>query len=397
MELASSVRLERFRAEFRSWLDSNLPGAWRGRAAFETLPAAERLAAMRDWQRRLHEGRWLLVHWPEELGGRGLSRLEQAVVLEELERCEAPPLLNGPSLYTVAPALRTFGTPQQQRRHLPKLLSAEEVWLVGVFEPGAGANLASLETRAERQGEVYLLTGRKICAANLGAADFGCVLARTGPEGSAAAGLSVLLVDLKSSGVAVRAVPGLAGETTHEEVSFDRVEVPVANRIGEENRGREVFLEAAAQECAIAAWTDQLRLAGDLDRAIRLARELGPAGHPPARDPVLRHRLAQAWIELRILRCLALRHLSELESRRSAADPWALTLFAGEVSRRVYDVGLEILGPYGLLWRGSRRSYDDGSFARGRLLWFGRAISRGSPETQRDRIAEELLEGSRAT
>src|SRR5512140_2226634 len=151
MDFTPSPSIEKTRSDFRSWLRDNLPDLHRWKQLHGREPVAERIAFLKDWERRLYDARWIAVHWPSEYGGRGASLLDHLVVHEELVRAAAPPLINGPSISIFGPTLLVFGTAQQKQRYLPKLLSAEEVWCLGFSEPNAGSDLASLRTRAARE------------------------------------------------------------------------------------------------------------------------------------------------------------------------------------------------------------------------------------------------------
>src|SRR5262249_48954278 len=156
-----STSAERTRAAFREWLRSNLPDLHRWKRLHEHGPVSERIAFLKDWQQRLYDGRWIAVHWPSEDGGRRGSLLHDPGVQEELLRAAAPPLINGPSISIFGPTLLVFGRPDQKQRYLPRLLSAEDVWCLGFSEPGAGSDLASLRTRAHRDGDEWVINGQK--------------------------------------------------------------------------------------------------------------------------------------------------------------------------------------------------------------------------------------------
>ncbi|MGH7821971.1 MAG: acyl-CoA dehydrogenase family protein, partial [Candidatus Binatia bacterium] len=237
MDFTPSPHIEHVRAEFRSWLEKNLPQSWRGLHPFDGLPEAERISNLRAWQRRLHEGRWLMIHWPESVGGRGLTMLEHLVVQEELLRAEAPPLINAASLSIVAPTLLSFASDEQKERYLQRLLSAEEVWCIGFSEPGAGSDLGSVRTRAERRGDVYVLNGQKVWTTYAHVADWGFFLVRTNPDLPKHKGLTTLLLDMKSPGITIRPLVEMTGDVDFNETFLDNVEVPLGNAVGGEDQG----------------------------------------------------------------------------------------------------------------------------------------------------------------
>ncbi|MGH7818814.1 MAG: acyl-CoA dehydrogenase family protein, partial [Candidatus Binatia bacterium] len=346
---------------------------------------------LRTWQRRLHEGRWLVVHWPEEVGGRGLTMLEHLIVQEELLRAEAPPLINAASLSIVGPTLLTFASDEQKKRHLEKFLSAEEIWCIGFSEPGAGSDLGSVRTRAERRGDVYVLNGQKVWTTYAHVADWGFFLVRTDAALPKHKGLTTLILDMKRPGIVIRPLVEITGDVDFNEVFLDNVEVPAANVIGGENQGWKVILTSLGHERGTLNVVDRVRLQRDLLRLIARARETGPGGRPAVEEPVFRQRIAQSWIEMEIVRLFSIRILSDLERGRPTPDSSVIKLFSSEVAQRMYDVALEIVGPYAQLWRGETRAPDGAAWQHGRLLSFARTIAAGTSEIQRNIIAERIL------
>lgn len=391
MDFTPTPTVERLRAEFRAWIDENLPAEWRGARALAPLPRERRIEILREWQRRLHGGRWLVVHWPEEHGGRGLSLLEHLTIQEELLRAEAPPLINGSSLSIVGPTLLTFATDEQKRRHLGKFLSAEEIWCIGFSEPGAGSDLASLRTRAERRGDVFELHGQKVWTTYAHVADWGFFLVRTNPDVAKHKGLTALILDMRSPGVAVRPLVEITGDTDFNEVFLDGARVPVDAVIGGVDRGWEVILTSLGHERGTLNVVDRVRLRRDLDKMIALARRVRPYGLLAREDPLLRQRIAQSWIEIEIVRLQSIKILSDLERGRPTTDASVLKLFSSEAAQRLYDVAMELEGPYAALYRGSKHAIEDGEFQADRLLSFARTIAAGTSEIQRNIIAERIL------
>lgn len=391
MDFRPSTTVEKLRAEFRAWLEDHLPLEWRGEAALDALPAERRIEVLREWQRRLHEGRWLVVHWPEEWGGRGLSILDHLTIQEELFRAEAPPLINGSSLSIVGPTLLSFATEEQKRRYLPKFLTAEEVWCLGFSEPGAGSDLASLRTRADRDGDFYVLNGQKVWTTYAHVAAFGLFLVRTDPTAPKHKGISAIILDMRSPGVTVRPLRELTGDVDFNEVFLENVRVPAGNVIGGEHRGWPVILASLGHERGTLNVVDRVKLQRHLERIIELARHTRPYGQPAREDPVLRQRIAQSWIEMEIVRLFSIRILSDLERGRPTPDASVIKLFSSEAAQRMYDLAMELEGPYARLARGSKRSLDDGEWQHHRLLSFARTIAAGTSEIQRNIIAERIL------
>ncbi|GIW40212.1 MAG: acyl-CoA dehydrogenase [Candidatus Binatia bacterium] len=387
MDLTPHPRIEELRREFRTWLRSNLPP----REGWERLrhrPGAdpERLDFLRAWQRRLAEARWVAVHWPVEYGGRGGSLLEHLVVQEELLRAEAPPLVNGPSLAIFGPTLLACGTPEQKRRFLPPLVRAEEIWCLGFSEPDAGSDLASLRTRAVREGDFWVVDGQKVWSTYANQADWCFLLVRTDPEAPKHRGISCLLVPMRTPGITVRPLREITGDTDFNEVFFDRVRVPAENVVGEVHRGWQVVLTALGHERGTLVVVEHVRYRRALDRL-----ESFVAATRRRSDPRIRQALAQFEIEVKLVELRALRVLGDLERARPPTDVSVLKLFASEMVQRLQDFALTLQGPYAQLWRGTPRAIDDGDTQYQWLMARASTIASGTSEVQRNIIAERLL------
>ena len=224
---------EGFREELRAWLAEHpppLPGI-----EFATTP--EEADALREWHRTLHAGRWVGIHWPVEYGGRGASVLQVAIYNQELASVDAPPLLGRAGLSLVGPTLMTYGTEDQRRRWMPRMLSGDDVWCQLFSEPDAGSDLASLTTRAEKRGGVYVVTGQKVWSTYATFANWGIALVRTDPDVPPHKGISMLAIPMEAPGVEVRPLRQITGESEFNEVFLDGVEVPVEHLIGDEHDG----------------------------------------------------------------------------------------------------------------------------------------------------------------
>jgi alkylation response protein AidB-like acyl-CoA dehydrogenase len=234
MDFNLSREDQAFRAELRAWLEVNAPKAER-RALVEM--AAEEDEG--DWPRRvawfkkLHSGGWIGIHWPKEYGGRGAGILQNIIYTEELERAGAPLPYLGMGLGLLGPTLMHWGTEEQKRRHLPKILSGDEVWCQGYSEPNAGSDLASLQTSAIEDGDDFIVNGQKVWTSLAQHADWIFLLVRTDPQAPKHKGISYLLVDMHSPGVTVRPLVQMTGAKGFNEVFFEDVRVPRKNLVGE--------------------------------------------------------------------------------------------------------------------------------------------------------------------
>jgi alkylation response protein AidB-like acyl-CoA dehydrogenase len=366
MNLSETAAERAFRGEVRAWLAANLPEEWTQRADSEH-DADEEFEIQRAWQRRLYDGGWAAVHWPAAHGGRGLSPIEHYIFVEELAAHRAPDIVNRIGVNLVGPTLFTHGTEDLQRRFLRPLLAADEIWCQLFSEPGAGSDLASLQCRAERGHDHYVLHGQKVWTSWAAQADFGLALVRTAPEKHA--GITCLLVPMRQDGVEVRPLVQMTGSAEFNEVFFDGAHVPVEYRVGEENDGWRVATTTLGYERGASVRQYVLHRAA--------LGELAPL-RPD------RQRYASAWTELEILRLLNWRTMSALAHGEAPGASSSVTkLFWSEMSQRLYDLALDALGPRAAAppaWWRTRHLYSRAT-----------TIFAGSSEIQRNVLAERVL------
>src|SRR5271166_7128592 len=279
MDLRYTDAEEAFRRELRAWLEATLPGLparpdpndWPGRRAYDT-----------HWQRLLFDAGYAGVDWPVEGGGRGASPVEELIFKEELERAHAPYVgVNFVGLLHAGPTIIAEGTPEQRARFLPAILRGDEVWCQGFSEPGAGSDLASMRTRAVRDGDDYVVTGQKIWTSHAEVADYCELLVRTGAEDSRHRGISWLILPMGAPGVDIRPLRTIAGTTEFAELFLDEVRVPVANRVGEENDGWRVTMVTLSFErgtAFVGELLECMRLLGELARVAARVGALDDAG-----------------------------------------------------------------------------------------------------------------------
>jgi alkylation response protein AidB-like acyl-CoA dehydrogenase len=235
---------EEFRDELRGWLTEHAP------PAVDVAATADDAGTLREWQRTLHAGRWVGVHWPVEYGGRGASLTQVAIYNEELARAGAPPLLGRAGITLVGPTLMAHGAEPQRVRWMPRILGADDVWCQLFSEPGAGSDLAGLSTRATKSGGVYRVSGQKVWSSYATFADMGIALVRTDPDAPPHKGISMLAIPMNTKGVEVRPLRQMTGESEFNEVFLEDVAVPVENLIGPENEGWRVANTTLATSAA---------------------------------------------------------------------------------------------------------------------------------------------------
>src|SRR5215472_9475143 len=303
MDMSYTPEEETFRARVRAWLEENVPAPG---------SLAEDLEAMRAWQRKLHAAGLLAVSWPKEYGGAGLSPMEQAILNEELARVRAPGVVNAMAIWWVGPAIMKYGTDAQKQRFIPKILDAEEIWATGYSEPSSGSDMAAAKTRAEREGDFYVVNGQKIWTTLAHISDWYFVLVRTSTDGPKWAGLSLLLVDMRSPGIEIRPIRQIDGGSEFNEVFMTDVRVPVTNLLGKEGQGWEVVSSALVNERTGIAGS--VRFDQALDWLTTTAREQGRTG-----DPVVRQRIAELATKAAIVKYFGYRALTD--SLRGRMNP----------------------------------------------------------------------------
>ncbi|HJR18463.1 MAG TPA: acyl-CoA dehydrogenase family protein [Actinomycetota bacterium] len=382
MDFDLSPEDEAFRDELRGWLAAHTPPDIDVAATFDE---AEKL---REWQRTLHSGRWVGIHWPAEYGGRGASLVQVSIYNAELARARAPQILGRAGVNLVGPTLISHGTEEQRKRWLPKILSAEEIWCQLFSEPGAGSDLAGLSTKAEKRGDTYLVSGQKVWTSYARFADFGIGLVRTDPSAPKHKGISMLAIPIKATGIDIRPLRQITGESEFNEVFFDDVQVPAENLIGVENDGWRVAGTTLANERGTSfVWKEQVLHEVARDLLWRRAIERGDTA-----NPLVRQKLAQSWMDVEIFRLHNGRTLSRLaRGEQIGPESSIVKLFWTEMSQRLYENAGAILGWDGLVTPEDEQAVDRGRWARGMLWSRAASIAGGTSEIQRNIIAERIL------
>jgi alkylation response protein AidB-like acyl-CoA dehydrogenase len=351
MYLNYTAEQNRFREEVRSFLRAKLPEDIRDRS----LNGEERVAEdIRRWQRILHAQGWGASSWPKEFGGTGWSPIERYLFDLECALAGAPPQLPF-GLKMVAPVLMRFGNPEQQQYFLPRILSGEHWWCQGYSEPGAGSDLASLKTRAVRDGEHYLVTGQKAWNTLGQNADWIFCLVRTDPSAKPQRGISFLLIDMKAPGITVKPTTLLDGTQEVNEIWFENVRVPVRNRVGEENQGWTYAKYLLSHERANIASVGTSRR--QLRRLQQIAATQVRHGVPLLEDPHFLARLAQLDIELRAFEITTLRVIAA-DEKKAAPGPEAsiLKIKATEILQGISELMLDAIGIQALPFSPAGRS-----------------------------------------
>ena len=391
MDLDFTPEQQAFRADIRSWVAANLP-----RDIAEKVHTGMRLHKedLQTWARILGAKGWLGYGWPKEFGGPGWDAIERHLFEEECALAGAPRIVPfGPVM--VAPVIMAFGSPEQQKRFLPGIASGEVWWSQGYSEPGSGSDLASVKTRAIREGDKYIVNGQKTWTTLGQYGEWIFCLVRTSIEGKPQTGISFLLIDMKSPGVTVRPIVLMDGEPEVNEVFFDNVEVPAENLVGEENKGWTYAKFLLAHERTNIA--DVNRAKRELERLKRLCKDEGLWNDQRFRDQV-----ALLEVDVVALEMMVLRVLSAQAGGKKALDIAGLLKIKGsEIQQRYTELLMLAGGPYSLpyLWDAMEAGWQ-GDFVGGPQYaplaanYFNyrkTTIYGGSNEVQRNIVAQTVL------
>ena len=389
MDLNLTADETKFREELRKWLEANVPKDW---GEWREKPLEESFPYLRAWQRKLYEGGWAAVSWPKEFGGRSATLMEQSLFWEEMARVEAPPMANSLGLGLIGPTIIAYGTDEQKKRFIPKILSAEEIWCQGFSEPNAGSDLASLQTEARLDGDHYVVNGQKVWTSYGWMGDWCELVVRTDPNVPKHKGLSVLLIDMKSPGVEVRPLKQMTGESEFNELFFRDVRVPLANVLGKVNDGWNVAVSTLMYERGSYGARLHLLFKRNINRLIELSHKFQKNGHPAAQDPITRQKLAQCYAEIEIMRWNQLRAFSRITATGVPGPEGSIQkIFWSELNQRVQQIAQEIFGPYGQLLAGDKQAVDNGIWSYGYLRTRGNTIEAGTSEVQRNIIGHFVL------
>lgn len=349
----------------------------------------ERRKAAMEWANALAEKGWVAPHWPKEYGGAGLDVMEGFVLHEEMLRANVP-LVNGIGVFLMGPTLLKHGTEEQRLAHLPKISKGEVAWAQGFSEPDAGSDLAALRTRAVRDGDEYVVNGQKVWTSLGQFADWLFVLVRTNPDEPRHRGLSFLMMDVNTPGITIRPIQDMRGDVPFTEIFLEHVRVPVANRVGEENRGWYVAMTTLDSERSGIGST--IKYAQMLSRLIEFIRS--SEGQPYLRDDwrqVIRHEIAQRYIEIRVLYNLALHTVSKQAAGEDAGHVASINqLFSSAVHQRLARTGAKAFGLYGNLWQREGAPLR-GMFTHDLFDAVAQPFLGGSSEIQRNVIATRGL------
>ena len=378
----TTVTDEEFRLLVRDWLAKHLTGEFAGlRGAGGPGSEHEAFEERLAWDRQLHEAGWTPLSWPREHGGRGASLAQQLIFHEEYARAAAPARVSHIGEQLLGPTMIEFGTAEQRRRFLPPIASVAELWCQGFSEPGAGSDLASVSTSARLDGDHWEITGQKVWTSLAHVADWCFVLARTRAGSTRSAGLSLLLVPMRQPGITVRPIRQLTGTSEFNEVFFDGARTDADLVLGDPGDGWRVARFMLGVERGAAMFGQLIQFRRELDDVMAHARRSGSAT-----DPLVRDRIARAWVGLEVLRAYALNSFS---ASQTGAEASVMKLLWARWHKALGELAMDVQGASGMVAKAAPYELE----AWQRLYLFSRAdtIYGGSDEIQLGIIASRAL------
>ena len=382
MQLAWGPEEEKFRREIAEFLDQSAPPEAYVPRESESGDGSGVPAWARKWQRTLFDNGWLIPGYPPELGGRNATPVETLIYMEEIAKRGIPRSLNFQGYAIVAPSLLDFGTEEQKKLVAPTL-RADLMWSIGMSEPNAGSDLASLRTRAELRGDHFVVNGQKVWTSSATYADYCFCYVRTDPSVAKHKGISVLIIDMKNTpGVEPRPLRHITGKPEFAEVFFQDAPVPRENLVGKLNDGWRITLGSLAHERG-GLWVQGV---ATVEHALKMLLELAKKTGQD-RDPTVRRRLAAAYEQVSNLRALGYKGFASFARGGSAPEHSFLKLATSELSRSLFELGMELEGAYGVVVDGDEAGY----WVRKFFVNFATTIAGGTSEIQRNIIAERIL------
>ncbi|NCU11813.1 MAG: acyl-CoA dehydrogenase [Sphingomonadaceae bacterium] len=379
MRLEYTPEQEAFRAEVRAWMEAHVP-----KEPLVTLECREGYDQHVAWERTLASGNWGMVTWPEQFGGRGLDLIQWLIFEEEYFRAGGPNRANQNGIFLLGPTIMEFGTEEQKQRFLPPMARGEVIWAQAWSEPGAGSDMAAIQSKAVRDGDHYVITGQKTWSSRAAFADWGFGIFRTDPDSKRHKGLTFILFDLNSPGITRRPIRQLHGDTGFAELFFDEVRVPVENCLAGEGQGWNVAMATAGFERGL-----MLRSPGRFQATAKRLVELYRA-HEAEASPAAREAVVQAWGAAQAYAYNTYAVASKIMAGgKIGAEASLNKIFWSELDRAMHRTAMQILGAHAELKRFGNGQINQ--WLEGYIFSLSGPIYAGSNEVQRNIIAERLL------
>ncbi|MFK7983865.1 MAG: acyl-CoA dehydrogenase family protein [Saprospiraceae bacterium] len=393
MDTATATDLKTFRTETRAWLEANYPESlrkpiksiekeiyWGGRTPYFHTPDTKL------WFERMYEKGWAVPHWPTEYGGGGLTKQELKILREEMQALGCQPPIYSFGISMLGPALLKFGNEAQKMRYLNEITAGKIWWCQGYSEPGAGSDLAGLQTSAEDMGDHYLVNGQKVWTSYADSADMIFCLVRTDPEAPKHSGISFLLIDMEAEGVSTRPIKLISGKSPFCETFFDNVKVPKENLVGKLNSGWTIAKYLLTHERSMIGGVGESRKETPLSQIA--VKEVGLENGKLA-DPVLRTKVAQWMMDGASFKLAVERIVDEAKAgQQMGAKSSFFKYYATELNKDKYELMMELGGYDALKWG---EDYDGGKLARDMCRTKANSIEGGTSEVQLNIISKRIL------
>jgi alkylation response protein AidB-like acyl-CoA dehydrogenase len=390
MDFQYSAEQEAYRAKVRSWLEANQPPKVDPTDADSMGGDDAQFKRLKEWHKRLYKGGWMGLTWPKEYGGQKATFIEQVIFQQELGRLNLPFGVNILGVIMAGPALMQWGTDEQKKRFLEPIIAGDEIWCEGMSEPGAGSDLAAIQTRAVLDGDNFVVNGQKVWTTVAHRAQFCQLFVRTDPDVPKHKGMSCLLVDMKTPGVVVKPLKQISGDAEFNEIFFEDVRVPKENLLGPINMGWQVLVSTLMHERIGIGETlggsEQL-----LAHIVHVAKHSNVNGTPAYEDPAIRQQIAQFACEVAAKKYSGMRSLTKrLKGLPPGAEASISKMVSTELSQRMVKYVTRLLGGYALLERKSPFA-PEGDWSRRILASESFTIAGGTSPVQRNMIGERIL------
>ncbi|PEJ36270.1 acyl-CoA dehydrogenase [Peribacillus butanolivorans] len=390
MDFSFTTKEEEFRHELRTWLEENLPEGWLDGTSKVSKNEGEYAIFLRNWQRKLYEGGWAAIAWPEKYGGREATLMEEIVYQQEMVRVKAPALVNYVGIHMVAPTLMQIGTEEQKSKYIQKILTGEEVWCQGYSEPNAGSDLSAIQTSAVKDGDRWIINGQKVWTSFGHLADRCFLLARTNRFDKKHKGITVFLLDMNQPGVETRPIIQMDGQHDFNEVYLNDANAYDAEIVGEVDEGWKVTIALLMHE-RTGIGGQVFTLEQQFNELVSLTKELKEDDQPLMANPLVRKEMIDLYTRTRGSLLNYYRNLTKtLKNGHPGAEGSMDKLMVSELTKELLSQSISLQGHQGVLWKEdaiTANSYWQDNY----LYSFGQTIGGGTSEIQKNTIGERIL------
>ncbi|MET3317456.1 UNVERIFIED_ORG: alkylation response protein AidB-like acyl-CoA dehydrogenase [Peribacillus simplex] len=390
MDFSFTTKEEEFRHKLRTWLEENLPEGWLDGTSKISKNEGEYAIFLRNWQRKLYEGGWAAIAWPEKYGGREATLMEEIVYQQEMVRVKAPALVNYVGIHMVAPTLMQIGTEEQKSKYIQKILTGEEVWCQGYSEPNAGSDLSAIQTSAVKDGDRWIINGQKVWTSFGHLADRCFLLARTNRFDKKHKGITVFLLDMNQPGVETRPIIQMDGQHDFNEVYLNDAIAYDAEIVGEVDEGWKVTIALLMHE-RTGIGGQVFTLEQQFNELVSLTKELKEDDQPLMANPLVRKEMIDLYTRTRGSLLNYYRNLTKtLKNGHPGAEGSMDKLMVSELTKELLSLSISLQGHQGILWKEdaiTANSYWQNNY----LYSFGQTIGGGTSEIQKNTIGERIL------